>query len=54
MAEPLLEDLGKTGEMGSAVGAIREVLQGMEQTDAAKAGKLLEELDEIELASEQP
>ena len=51
VAKPLLEDLAKTGEMGSAVGAIPEALEGMKQTDAAKAEKLLKELDQIQALS---
>lgn len=46
-----LESIAKTGEMGSAAMGFRETLDGLKQSDAAKADKLLADLDELEAAS---
>lgn len=46
-----LESIAKTGEMGSAAMGFRETLDGLKQSDAAKADKLLADLDKLEAAS---
>lgn len=46
-----LESIAKTGEMGSAAMGFRETLEGLKQSDAAKADKLLADLDKLEAAS---
>jgi hypothetical protein len=47
-AKPLLEAVAASGEVGSGIMQIREALDGMKKTDAAKADKLLKELDELQ------
>lgn len=46
-----LESIAQTGEMGSAAMGFRETLDGLKQSDAAKADKLLSDLDKLEAAS---
>ncbi|MEQ8638794.1 hypothetical protein [Gimesia maris] len=48
-----LESIAETGEMGSAAMGFRETLEGLKQSDAAKADKLLSDLDKLE-ASKSP
>lgn len=45
-----LESIAKTGEMGSAAMGFRETLEELKQSDAAKADKLLADLDKLEAA----
>ncbi|WP_339726988.1 hypothetical protein [uncultured Gimesia sp.] len=46
-----LESIAQTGEMGSAAMGFRETLDGLKQSDAAKAEKLLTDLEKLEAAS---
>ena len=46
-----LESIAQTGEMGSAAMGFRDTLEGLKQSDAAKADKLLADLDKLEAAS---
>lgn len=51
-AKTLLEEIAETGEVSSAVMTIREGLEALQATDAAKADGLLTELDELEAMSD--
>ena len=51
-AKTLLEEMAESGEVGSAVMVIRESLEQLKQTDAAKADGLLSDLDELESMSD--
>lgn len=46
-----LESIAQSGETGSATMGFRETLEGLKQSDAAKADKLLSDLDKLEAAS---
>jgi uncharacterized protein Yka (UPF0111/DUF47 family) len=43
-----LSDVAASGELGSAASSIRESLESLKATDAAKAEALLKELSELE------
>lgn len=46
-----LETIAQSGEMGSAAMGFRETLDGLKKTDAAKADKLLSDLEKLEKAT---
>jgi len=50
-AKTLLEKMAESGEVGSAVMVVREGLEKLRETDAAKADALLSDLDELESMS---
>ncbi len=47
-AKSLLEAVASSGELGSGAASIREALEKLKTTDAAKAETLLKDLDELE------
>lgn len=51
-AKALLEDVAKSGELGSGAESIRQALEQLKATDSAKAEKLLTELGELETTSD--
>ncbi|MFN9717499.1 MAG: hypothetical protein ACK58L_02330 [Planctomycetota bacterium] len=44
----MLDDVAKSGELGSGASLIREALEAMKATDAAKADELLKEMTALE------
>lgn len=44
----MLDDVAKSGELGSGASLIREALEAMKATDAAKAEELLKEMTALE------
>lgn len=51
-AKALLTDVANSGELGSGAANIRQSLEELKKTDAAKADPLLQELDELEKMSD--
>lgn len=51
-AKQMLEDVAKTGELGSGASMIRDALEAMKATDAAKVEPLLKEMSELEQMSD--
>ncbi len=51
-AKALLTDVAASGELGSGASMIREALEAMKATDAAKAEPMLKELTELESLSD--
>lgn len=51
-AKALLSDVANSGELGSGASMIRDSLESLKATDAAKAEELLKELDELEKMSD--
>lgn len=47
-AKQMLSDIAESGEVGSGASMIRDALEAMKSTDAAKAEELLSELTELE------
>ncbi len=47
-AKALLEEVASSGQLGSGAETIRQALEGMKATDAAKAEELLKELAVLE------
>ena len=43
-----LEEVAKTGQVGSEVILIEEALKRLQETDAAKAGELLQDLEQLQ------
>ena len=49
-----LEHVAQTGEIDSGLVIVREKLEAMKETDAAKAGELLQDLSQLEKMTTQP
>lgn len=47
-AKKMLSDVAESGQLGSDAMAIRDALETMKETDSAKAGELLKDLDALE------
>lgn len=47
-AKAMLEDIAKSGELGSGASLIREALEAMKATEPAKVEPLLKEMGELE------
>ncbi len=52
--KPTLESVAQTGTIDSGLITVREELEAMKTTDAAKAETLLKDLDELEKMSGNP
>lgn len=46
--KPILEGIAEKGELDSGLMAVRDQLEAMKNTDAAKADALLKDLDELQ------
>jgi len=51
-AKATLQEVAQTGQLGSGMMQVRENLQQIKQTDAAKGNELLSELDALEKATD--
>jgi len=51
-AKVVLQDVVQTGQLNSGMMQVREVVQQIKQTDAAKGDALLSELDALEKATD--
>jgi len=50
----LLEDVAKTGEVGSGTEELKQLIEEIKKTDTAKGDALLAELDKLQAASGNP
>jgi hypothetical protein len=50
-AKAMLTDVATSGELGSGAASIREALEALKKTDAAKGEELLKDLDDLEKTS---
>lgn len=50
----VLEHVAQTGEIDSGLVIVRDKLEVMKETDAAKAGELLQDLNQLEKLNNQP
>jgi Arc/MetJ-type ribon-helix-helix transcriptional regulator len=50
----MLEDLAKTGELGSGTEAIQQAIEALKATDAAKADELSKDFADLQKSSNNP